>query len=89
MDELCIGVREIANYVHVSPGSVPYLVETEGLPARMVNGRWRASKSDLDQWMGKSDDKLTRKVDTLIGVLSGLRAQIDGLILEFEQLREG
>ena len=89
MPDILTSTRAIASYIHVSPGRVPYLAETENLPARMVNGRWRASKSDLDQWMGKSDDKLTRKVDTLIGVLSGLRAQIDGLILEFEQLREG
>jgi hypothetical protein len=86
--DLLIGTRAIGAYLQVSPAKVPALADS-CWPIRRVCGRFRASKADLDRFQGRGVDKLAQQVDTMIGVLTGLRAQIDGLIKEFEGMREG
>lgn len=88
MSDLLIGTRAIGAHLQVSPAKVPELAG-DGWPIYRVCNRFRASKADLDRFQGRGADKLAQRVDTLIGVLAGLRAQIDGLIKEFEGIREG
>lgn len=84
---MLIGTRAIAEAVHISPGRVKALAESGELPARFVNGRWRANEEDLDRFLGRKPDN--REIDEFIGYLKGFIAQTQAFLRALEGMREG
>lgn len=42
--------KEIANFLGVSPRSIPSMVARDGLPATVVQGKYRARREDIQRW---------------------------------------
>jgi hypothetical protein len=85
MDDILSGWDAIASYIGCSKDAAKAL---EGWPIWFIGNSPRACKAALDERMGRRGD-LERRIEQMIGILKGQKAQIDGLIQEFEQMREG
>jgi hypothetical protein len=85
MDDILFGWKAIADYIGCSQNAAKALV---GWPIWFIGNSPRACKAALDEKMGRRGD-LERQIEQMIGVLKGQKAQLDGLIQEFEQMREG
>jgi excisionase family DNA binding protein len=45
-------LAEAAAYLRLPESSVLSAIQTQGLPARLVEGEWRLSKAAIQQWLG-------------------------------------
>ena len=43
--------EQIARYVDVAPRRIPELVRKHGLPARKIQGKWKANIADVREWV--------------------------------------
>jgi excisionase family DNA binding protein len=45
--------KDVAAYLHLSEGVLVDLIKTQGLPMLKIGSRYRARKSDIDNWLNK------------------------------------
>jgi len=56
-DQLLIGAKQIRDYLHDMSEPIFYKFIKLGMPAAIINGRWYAWRSNLDDWF----QQVTRK----------------------------
>lgn len=51
MNEKWLTVKEVAEYLQLSPDQIYRLAQQGKIPASKVGARWRFKKENIDRWM--------------------------------------
>jgi len=54
---------EVADYLRASPGTIRRLARRGDLPGSKVDGEWRFTKADIDDWIATGGSDHERQVD--------------------------
>ncbi len=51
MNEKWLTVKEVAEYLQLSPDQIYHLAQQGKIPASKVGARWRFKRENIDRWM--------------------------------------
>ena len=58
MTDTWLTVKEVAQYLKLSPDLIYKLAQQGKIPASKVGAAWRFKKEKIDQWMEKNERKV-------------------------------
>jgi len=72
MDNQWMTVKEVAEYLRLSPDMIYRLAQRGRIPVSKVGSRWRFKKEKIDQWMDAQE--VSGPVDTASPNNAGMKA---------------